>query len=437
MRTQSTSLLLRQLAQRPCCAGALPKAPRTTTQTRHFRQTALLEATPFQPKINRFSRFEESAQEIRGNRAHNPLDYVNNHKNYTERNRVLKRRILLGVIASGLIIAAQAWIVFTDDTASTSQPNSRTDRLDGPSGINTAALANAEVIVQTKPGQPTIKLDDAGHEYVETGTSSIPHFPKHISLPSPHNKPSGALPAASESAEDEYTLLGLGIRTVSFLSIQVYVLGLYIRTSDLPTLQAAFVHHVNPTGSTLIPHEKEALREKLLSGDGSLEVWDAILRTAKVRSAVRIVPTRGTDFAHLRDGWVRGITARTQEASKRGVGAEFEDEGFGAAMGTFKGVFGGKGKAPKGSTVLLMRDEGGRLGVLYEAEVKQKVKGETELKPIREVMGGIEDERIGRLVWLGYLGGKTVSSEGARKSIVDGVVELVERPIGSVGMQVL
>jgi len=437
MRAQSTNLLLRQLAQRPCCAGVLQTVSRTPTQIRHFRQTALLEATPFQPKINRFSRFEEVTQDIRGNRGRNPLDYINTHKHVTERNRVLKKRILLGVIASGVLLAAQAWIVFTADDTTASQPNRRTDRLDGPTGTNNSALANAEVIVQTKPGQPTIKLDEAGHEYIETGTSSIPHFPKYISLPSPHSKPSGALPAASESAEDEYTLLGLGIRSVSFLSIQVYVLGLYIRTADLPALQAAFVHHVNPTGSTLIPHEKDALREQLLSGDGSLEVWDTILRTAKVRSAVRIVPTRSTDFAHLRDGWVRGITARTQEASKRGVGAEFEDEGFGAAMGTFKGVFGGKGKAPKGSTVLLMRDEGGRLEVLYEAEVKQKVKGEAELKPKREVMGGIEDERLSRLVWLGLLGGKTVSSEGARKSIVDGVIELVERPIGSVGMQVL
>ena len=41
-------------------------------------------------------------------------------------------------------------------------------------------------------------------------------------------------------------------------------------------------------------------------------------------------------------------------------------------------------------------------------------------------MGGVGDERIARLVWLGYLGGKNVSSESARKGVVDGLVHLVE-----------
>jgi len=54
----------------------------------------------------------------------------------------------------------------------------------------------------------------------------------------------------------------------------------------------------------------------------------------------------------------------------------------------------------------------------------------------REMMGRIEDERIARQVWLGYLAGGNVSSEGARKAIVEGVMELVERPVGTVGLQV-
>lgn len=372
------------------------------------------------------------------------MDYISTERHVARRNAALKKRILLGVIASGILIAIQAWIIFTtDDAASSSQNTHGKERLDGPTGTNTTALANAEVIVQTKPGQPTIKLDQSGNEYVETGTSTIPHFPKHISLPSSRTASTSVVtPASSSSDEDEYTLLGLGVRSVSFLSIQVYVLGLYIHNADLPALQAAFIHHVNPAASTLIPSEKSTLRASLLAADASLETWDVILRTAKVRSAVRIVPTRGTDFAHLRDGWVRGITARTQEAMRLGRGKEYEDDGFGAAMAEFKGVFGGKGKAPKGSTVVLMRDERGALGVVYEAEVKtaavkKEGAGGVELRPAREDMGGIKDERISRLVWLGYLGGKTVSSEGARKSIVDGVMELVERPIGSVDMQVV
>lgn len=424
---------LHHLTQRLSSVKATPSC--LLTQARHFRP-APRQAAPFQPKINRFARFEELAQQTE---VRNPLDYINNQRHFVQRHKALKRRVTLGLLATGLLIAIQVVVIYTaDDNASS------TERLDAGPNIS-PALANAEVIVQTKPGQPAIKLDEAGNEYVETGTSTIPHFPKHITLPAAGaSQRSPSLPAGISQAidEEEYTLLGLGVRSVSFLSIQVYVLGLYIRTSDLPTLQAAFIHSISPAGSTLIPDEKATLQSQLLSADGSLAVWDSILRTSRVRSAVRIVPTRSTDFAHLRDGWVRGITARTQEAGKLGMGAEYEDEGFGRAMQEFKAVFGGKGKAPKGSTVVLVRDEAGRMGVLYEAETKKDVtrRGEDGGKlvvPERQFMGEMDDERISRLVWLGYLAGKTVSSEGARKSVVEGVMGLVERPVGSIGMQVV
>lgn len=52
-------------------------------------------------------------------------------------------------------------------------------------------------------------------------------------------------------------------------------------------------------------------------------------------------------------------------------------------------------------------------------------------------MGGLEDERISRLVWLGYLAGRNVASEGARQSVVEGVMEIVARPMGTVETQVV
>ena len=51
-------------------------------------------------------------------------------------------------------------------------------------------------------------------------------------------------------------------------------------------------------------------------------------------------------------------------------------------------------------------------------------------------LGEVKDERISRLVWLGYLAGGTVASDGARRSVVDGVMGLVERPIGTVETRV-
>ncbi|KAI9685801.1 MAG: hypothetical protein M1820_010740 [Bogoriella megaspora] len=226
--------------------------------------------------------------------------------------------------------------------------------------------------------------------------------------------------------DDEYTLVGLGIRTVSFLSIQVYVVGMYVRTTDIATLQAAMVRQVDPIATTLVPMEKEKLRAKLMDPEEGKAAWDTLLKEGGIRTAVRVVPTRNTDFGHLRDGWVRGVTARTQEASKQGEMA-YEDEKFGTSMRDFKALFGGKGKAPRGSVLLLTRDEKGKLGVLYQ---------EKEGKGDYQHMGAVEDERISRLVWMGYLAGKNVSSEGARKGIVDGVMGFVERPVGTVETRV-
>jgi hypothetical protein len=49
----------------------------------------------------------------------------------------------------------------------------------------------------------------------------------------------------------------------------------------------------------------------------------------------------------------------------------------------------------------------------------------------------VEDERVSRALWLNYLAGKKVASEPARKNIVEGIMEFVERPIGTVAAQVV
>ncbi|KAJ5551343.1 hypothetical protein N7535_000706 [Penicillium sp. DV-2018c] len=309
-------------------------------------------------------------------------------------------------------------------------------QLDGPAGFPNGG-----------PSVITIQGQD-GLEQVPTGTSTIPHFPSTIRLPTPEateGKQTGDELAPSQG--EEYQLLGLGIRTVSFLSIQVYVVGLYVAKSDITTLQQRLIRtavHPPSTDTTsaiagagaeaatsLVPLERQQLKELLLDPERGDAVWSAVLKEDGVRTAIRIVPTRNTDFMHLRDGWVRGITARAQ--AKKGTDAggvgEFQDERFGTSMNDFKAVFGGgKGKAvPKGQTLVLMRDERGVLDALFQPGDDKPVKW----------MGRVEDERISRLVWLNYLAGKNVASEGARTSIVDGLMRIVERPLGTVVQKVI
>ncbi|KAJ5130838.1 Chalcone isomerase [Penicillium bovifimosum] len=314
--------------------------------------------------------------------------------------------------------------------------SSGTLQMDGPAGFPNGG-----------PSVITIQGQD-GLEQVPTGTSTIPHFPSTIRLPT-HEATEGkqAGDELAPSQGEEYQLLGLGIRTVSFLSIQVYVVGLYVAKPDITTLQQRLIRtavHPPATDATsaisgagaeaatsLVPLEREQLRELLLDAERGDAVWSAVLKDDGVRTAFRIVPTRNTDFMHLRDGWVRGITARAQakKATATGAAGEFQDERFGTSMNDFKSVFGaGKGKAvPKGQTLVLMRDSRGVLDALFQPGDDKPVKW----------MGRVEDERISRLVWLNYLAGKSVASEGARTSIVDGLMRIVERPLGTVVQKVI
>ena len=214
------------------------------------------------------------------------------------------------------------------------------------------------------------------------------------------------------------------MRTVSFLSIQVYVVGYYIATADVAAVQNALVKRVNPIATTLVAGERDELRKELLDPTLGEKVWEELLAAGiPERSAFRIAPVRDTDFHHLRDGFVRAIQAKTGKAS---------DESFGEAMKQFRGLF-SRGSVPKQKEMLLVRDGQGRLAVVYDDGGNKK-----EGRPAgRQLLGVVDDARVSTALWLNYLAGKKVASEPARASIVEGVMEFVERPVGTVASQVI
>ncbi|PWY76311.1 hypothetical protein BO70DRAFT_388634 [Aspergillus heteromorphus CBS 117.55] len=362
---------------------------------------------------------------------------------------------MYGVIKLDLFAADQAQSSSSTSTSTTTDATDATPTstnqtaLDGPSGF------------PSSPSLIRISGQEPGAEQVPTGTSSVPYFPSTIRIPKELDNLTSGDDIRSETEEtdgEEYQLLGLGIRTVSFLGIQVYVVGMYVAKADIAELQRRLVRvgveaqgilqaqaeSQSKTGSgvavpetvkaggdgisatSLVSTERAALKD-LLDSDRGDAIWDAIIKPDGLRTAFRVVPTRNTDFLHLRDGWVRGVTARAQKYNPSS-GGQFADEGFGAAMNEFKGLFGGgqRKNVAKGQTVVLVRGLAGQLDALVR--VAPDLPG--------RYMGRVVDERVSRLVWLNYLAGKGVSSEGARRSVVEGVMEVVERPVGTVVQKV-
>ena len=304
-----------------------------------------------------------------------------------------------------------------------------------PNKLDTSLPSNDPLATSDAASRKVVVHDEDGREVVPTGNSTVPSFPRTLEIPhyGPATKPTSdstdMIPADAAAGSTEYTLVGFGVRTVSFLGFQVYVVGYYVATADIAALQSALVKKIDPIATTLVPGERDQLRTALLDPVQSEETWKELLqRGIPARSLFRVVPVRDTDFHHLRDGFVRAIQAKVPSTESAG------DDNFGEAMRDFRAFF-NRGTVPKRKELLLLRDGQGRLSVIYDyGDGKKKKDGRPGG---RQLLGSVDDERISRALWLHYLGGKTVASEPARQNIVEGVMEFVERPVGTVASQVL
>lgn len=140
----------------------------------------------------------------------------------------------------------------------------------------------------------------------------------------------------------ELTLVGLGVRTVSFLKMKVYSAGFYV---DDVTLRKT---------AALPPADVEVVVERILDSPAGV--------------AIRIVPVRNTDFAHLRDGFTRTLLARQKEERRSGRLQGGADEEVSEAIAEFKKAF-PPGSVPKGHELLLVRSPDGKLAVEYDGKI--------------------------------------------------------------------
>ncbi|BFZ57146.1 Altered inheritance of mitochondria protein 18 mitochondrial [Savitreella phatthalungensis] len=99
-----------------------------------------------------------------------------------------------------------------------------------------------------------------------------------------------------------FELVASGTRRVTFLSIRVYNVGIYIAAEH-----ALRVRELVRERAHL---RNEDVKEFLLHPEHGTQAIQSI--SANVKMMVRIVPVRDTDIAHMRDGFVRGISARIE-----------------------------------------------------------------------------------------------------------------------------
>jgi len=144
-------------------------------------------------------------------------------------------------------------------------------------------------IFKTEAGEKrkVVIHDEDGNEVVPTDNTTVKLFPRTLEVENVGAGGDVAGPIAAAVTDKhgtEFTLVGLGTRTVTFLGFEVYVVGFYVATQDVEKLQRYLVKKINPLATTLIPSEKEDLRKALQDATEGEETWNLILKDAGCRS---------------------------------------------------------------------------------------------------------------------------------------------------------
>ncbi|KAK9359818.1 chalcone-flavanone isomerase-domain-containing protein [Lipomyces starkeyi] len=192
----------------------------------------------------------------------------------------------------------------------------------------------------------------------------------------------------------EFWLLGLGVRTVSFLKLHVYAVGIYVAKDDVPEI----LKTVESISSDL------DTRSIVLDNKFGQEIFDALLEQP-IRFALRIVPVRNTDFGHLRDGFVRSVMASIKSHHNI-IGDVDTSDG----INQLRCLFSRKLSVPKNGELMMTMNKSGTLKCTYSPKMKDS-----------EVLGAVTDRSVVNALLLHYLVGPQAASEQARVTFADSV----------------
>ncbi|KAK3845116.1 MAG: chalcone isomerase [Linnemannia gamsii] len=186
-------------------------------------------------------------------------------------------------------------------------------------------------------------------------------------------------------------LLGFGVRKITFLKVQVYVVGLYAKASDLEDHNSRF---------RALPEVQKFQRTDAVSSDNAFR---AIVQNP-IELVLRIVPVRNTNGPHLRDGFTRNLTQAAKQQNLNDIDNEEAMKG----IIEFKNLF-PKGKINAGQAMLFRKSPDGSMSIELDGEV----------------LGTTRNTWLIESFFLGYLHGDNPISGKARDSISQGIQDLL------------
>ncbi|ORY97930.1 chalcone-flavanone isomerase-domain-containing protein [Syncephalastrum racemosum] len=184
-------------------------------------------------------------------------------------------------------------------------------------------------------------------------------------------------------------LVGLGVRQVSFLNINVYVLGLYMPAKDIESLKS-FKQWKNFDKSEFLSKEDMAMS----------------LLDQPVDVSIRIVPVRTTSSQHLRDGFTRSLLQRMRDQSADMT--EDEEREIMQAIQVFKSYF-PAAKVKKDTEFVFTKTRDDTLKMEFEGKE----------------MGTVKNKWLAKNFVMGYLNPVQPASELARQDIASGFEKLL------------
>ncbi|RSH78888.1 uncharacterized protein EHS24_001811 [Apiotrichum porosum] len=192
------------------------------------------------------------------------------------------------------------------------------------------------------------------------------------------------------------TLVGLGVRTVSFLSFKVYSAGFYVNDYVLRNSLHSLPGWSNFSATEITGPAGEGMIQALLDSPADV--------------AVRIVPFRNTDFSHLRDGFTRTLLARQKIQRQQGLLTPADDERIATSLQALKAMF-PTGSVPKGNELIVTRSRDGKFGLEYKGKV----------------LGTVADKWLADNMVLAYFDAKNSISPPLRASVAEGLEEFYQK----------